>query len=100
MPSEVELVESKGVASELCFDISAQATSHEEQRSLQPTENKIGGPILTKTSGIFRYADRIDYILMFIGTFGASGNGILITLFSLFFGDLVSAFCIFARTLS
>ena len=39
--------------------------------------------------GIFRYADRIDYLLMFLGTLGAAGNGILITLFSLFFGDLV-----------
>ncbi len=97
MPSEVESEEPKSVASELCFDISTHATSHEEhksregQKSLQSTENNIGLPILTKTSGIFRYADRIDYTLMFFGTFGAAANGILISLFSLFFGDLVSA---------
>jgi hypothetical protein len=86
------MVESRAVASELCFEFSDQATSHEGQNKSQTTENKIGGHHdlnWTKRSGMFRYADRTDYILMFFGTFGAAGNGILITLFSLFFGDLV-----------
>jgi hypothetical protein len=86
--------ESKTATSQLCFDISEQTTPHEEGQNFEVADVKIGGhhdsKLGTKT-GIFRYADRIDYFLMFFGTLGAAGNGILITLFSLFFGDLVCA---------
>jgi hypothetical protein len=41
---------------------------------------------------MFKYADTTDYFLMLVGSVGAAGNGVLITLFSLFFGDLVQDF--------
>jgi len=38
---------------------------------------------------LFQFADTIDYILMFFGTLGSLAAGSIITLFSLFFGDLI-----------
>lgn len=41
---------------------------------------------------LFLFADRIDYALMFLGTFTAIGNGISAPLMTLIFGELVDTF--------
>jgi len=38
---------------------------------------------------LFQFADSTDFLLMFFGSLGALAAGALITLFSLFFGDLI-----------
>jgi len=41
---------------------------------------------------LFSFADRWDYMLMFIGSIGAIGNGASMPLMTLIFGDLTNAF--------
>jgi ATP-binding cassette subfamily B (MDR/TAP) protein 1 len=42
--------------------------------------------------GIFRYADRIDVLLMVVGTLGAIGNGVSQPLISVLFGNVINSF--------
>ena len=76
------------MSSELCFVEGRSSSSRDESHPKVEGRGSRRNPDLEK--GIFRYADSLDYCLMLIGTIGAAGNGILITLFSTFFGDLVS----------
>ena len=41
---------------------------------------------------MFRFADKTDYLLMFLGTFGALGLGASTPLFILFWGDFTNVF--------
>jgi len=41
---------------------------------------------------LFRFADRLDYLLMFIGVLCAMGHGVLMPLFAVFFGDVIDSF--------
>ncbi|XP_044976770.1 ABC transporter B family member 4-like [Hordeum vulgare subsp. vulgare] len=42
--------------------------------------------------GIFRYADRLDVLLMVVGSLGAVGNGVSEPLISVLFGDVINSF--------
>jgi ATP-binding cassette subfamily B (MDR/TAP) protein 1 len=42
--------------------------------------------------GMFRYADRIDVLLMVVGTLGAMGNGVAEPLMSVLFGNVINSF--------
>ncbi|KAM0899548.1 hypothetical protein ACQ4PT_021225 [Festuca glaucescens] len=42
--------------------------------------------------GMFRYADRIDVLLMVVGTLGAIGNGVAEPLISVLFGNVINSF--------
>lgn len=42
--------------------------------------------------GMFRYADRVDVLLMVVGTVGAVGNGMSEPLMSLIFGQIIDSF--------
>ncbi|XP_051225559.1 ABC transporter B family member 11 [Lolium perenne] len=42
--------------------------------------------------GMFRYADRIDVLLMVVGTLGAIGNGVSEPLISVLFGNVINSF--------
>lgn len=41
---------------------------------------------------LFSFADKIDILLMIIGTIGAIGNGLSMPLMTILFGDLVNSF--------
>ena len=41
---------------------------------------------------LFSFADKYDYLLMFVGTVGAVIHGSAMTVFFLFFGDLINGF--------
>uniref|UniRef100_A0A7N0VJM5 Uncharacterized protein n=1 Tax=Kalanchoe fedtschenkoi TaxID=63787 RepID=A0A7N0VJM5_KALFE len=41
---------------------------------------------------LFAFADPLDFILMFVGTVGALGNGTCMPLMTIVFGDLINAF--------
>ncbi|KAK7858012.1 abc transporter b family member 11, partial [Quercus suber] len=41
---------------------------------------------------LFSFADHLDYLLMFVGTIGAVGNGISIPLMTMVFGDILDSF--------
>ncbi|KAL4643329.1 hypothetical protein ACB092_02G084800 [Castanea dentata] len=41
---------------------------------------------------LFSFADHLDYLLMFVGTIGAVGNGISMPLMTMVFGDIVDSF--------
>uniref|UniRef100_A0ACD5VKI2 Uncharacterized protein n=1 Tax=Avena sativa TaxID=4498 RepID=A0ACD5VKI2_AVESA len=43
-------------------------------------------------TGMFRYADRTDLLLMLVGTVAAVGNGVSQPLMTVIFGDLIDAF--------
>ncbi|KAE8819711.1 ABC transporter B family member 4 [Hordeum vulgare] len=43
-------------------------------------------------TGMFRYADRTDLLLMLVGTLAALGNGVSQPLMTVIFGDLIDAF--------
>ena len=102
MSLELGTTVAEAMASDLCVDISEQAKSYEEKQNEHNSEGKIGDPNFsnrsgdhdpntTKRSGVFRYADRFDCVLMLLGTLGAAGEGMLLTIFSVFFGELVCA---------
>ncbi|PNT72651.1 hypothetical protein BRADI_2g47360v3 [Brachypodium distachyon] len=42
--------------------------------------------------GMFRYADRLDVLLMVVGTVGAMGNGVSEPLISVLFGNVINSF--------
>ncbi|KAL5227561.1 hypothetical protein ABZP36_015826 [Zizania latifolia] len=42
--------------------------------------------------GMFRYADRLDVLLMVVGTVGAAGNGMSEPLMTVFFGNVINSF--------
>ncbi|KAM0899546.1 hypothetical protein ACQ4PT_021224 [Festuca glaucescens] len=42
--------------------------------------------------GMFRYADRLDVLLMVVGTVGAMGNGVAEPLMSVLFGNVINSF--------
>ncbi|KAG8055757.1 hypothetical protein GUJ93_ZPchr0001g29626 [Zizania palustris] len=42
--------------------------------------------------GMFRYADRLDVLLMVVGTVGAVGNGMSEPLMTVFFGNVINSF--------
>jgi len=52
----------------------------------KPGERKVG------YFELFRFADGLDYLLMFVGVISAMGHGCLMPLFSIFFGDVIDAF--------
>ena len=41
---------------------------------------------------LFSFADHLDYLLMFVGTIGAVGNGISLPLMTMVFGDILDSF--------
>ncbi|KAF3945020.1 hypothetical protein ACB098_02G072200 [Castanea mollissima] len=41
---------------------------------------------------LFSFADHLDYLLMFVGTIGAVGNGISMPLMTMVFGDILDSF--------
>ncbi|XP_050239583.1 ABC transporter B family member 11-like [Quercus robur] len=41
---------------------------------------------------LFSFADHLDYLLMFVGTIGAVGNGFSIPLMTMVFGDILDSF--------
>lgn len=41
---------------------------------------------------MFRYADRLDVLLMVVGTVGAMGNGVSEPLISVLFGNVINSF--------
>jgi hypothetical protein len=87
------------VSSDICFQKASEEVHRIDNTPDRQTvidEEEDSSNISKLKYGVFRYADRIDYILMFFGTFGAAGNGVLITLFSLFFGDLVLKMTLFS----
>ena len=43
-------------------------------------------------TGLFRYADSTDLLLMLVGTLAALGNGVSQPLMTVIFGDLIDAF--------
>jgi ATP-binding cassette subfamily B (MDR/TAP) protein 1 len=43
-------------------------------------------------TGMFRYADGTDLLLMLVGTLAALGNGVSQPLMTVIFGDLIDAF--------
>ena len=43
-------------------------------------------------SGMFRYADRLDVLLMAVGSLGAVANGVSEPLISVLFGDVINSF--------
>ncbi|KAF8396545.1 hypothetical protein HHK36_018169 [Tetracentron sinense] len=55
-------------------------------------ENPISKPPSVSLSELFRFADKLDYVLMTIGTVGAIVHGCSLPLFLRFFADLVNSF--------
>jgi ATP-binding cassette, subfamily B (MDR/TAP), member 1 len=43
-------------------------------------------------TGMFRYADRTDLLLMLVGTLAALANGVSQPLMTVIFGDMIDAF--------
>lgn len=43
-------------------------------------------------TGMFRYADRTDQLLMLVGTLAALANGVSQPLMTVIFGDMIDAF--------
>lgn len=58
-------------------------------------DQKVKGDERTQTvpfHKLFSFADKIDILLMIVGTIGAIGNGISMPLMTILFGDLVDSF--------
>ncbi|KAJ4973433.1 hypothetical protein NE237_006607 [Protea cynaroides] len=55
-------------------------------------ENPVSPPSSVGFKELFRFADRLDYVLMAIGTVGAIVHGCSLPLFLRFFADLVNSF--------
>uniref|UniRef100_A0A453FAA1 ABC transmembrane type-1 domain-containing protein n=1 Tax=Aegilops tauschii subsp. strangulata TaxID=200361 RepID=A0A453FAA1_AEGTS len=73
------------------MDATAEASSGEGARHAHGgkddrPEKKV--PLL----GMFRYADRLDMLLMVVGSLGAVGNGVSEPLISVLFGDVINSF--------
>ncbi|KAM3331868.1 hypothetical protein ACQJBY_027639 [Aegilops geniculata] len=73
------------------MDATAEASSGEGARHAHGAkddrpEKKV--PLL----GMFRYADRLDMLLMVVGSLGAMGNGVSEPLISVLFGDVINSF--------
>ncbi|XP_048564122.1 ABC transporter B family member 4-like [Triticum urartu] len=73
------------------MDATAEASSGEGARHAHGAkddrpEKKV--PLL----GMFRYADRLDMLLMVVGSLGAVGNGVSEPLISVLFGDVINSF--------
>lgn len=47
---------------------------------------------------LFSFADSLDYLLIFVGTVGAIGNGMSLPLMTVIFGNLINSFGDFADT--
>ncbi|XP_044976767.1 ABC transporter B family member 12-like [Hordeum vulgare subsp. vulgare] len=63
----------------------ATAEASDEGKGDRP-EKKV--PLL----GMFRYADRLDVLLMAVGSLGAVANGVSEPLISVLFGDVINSF--------
>ncbi|CAM9316144.1 unnamed protein product, partial [Ectocarpus sp. 13 AM-2016] len=56
------------------------------------------GPTFTKPEApspfldLFFFAEKLDYLLMFVGTLCAAGAGVVMPIFSIIFGDILDAF--------
>lgn len=45
-----------------------------------------------KNNGMFRYADRVDKLLMFLGTLGSLGDGLQIPLMMFVLSDVINQY--------
>jgi ATP-binding cassette, subfamily B (MDR/TAP), member 1 len=72
------------------FDKVAKKTPEElEEEKKKKAEEKSE---MVSYFSLFRYADRLDYILMTLGSFAGICNGAIIPLFALIFGALINVF--------
>ncbi|CAM0882246.1 unnamed protein product [Alopecurus aequalis] len=73
-------------------DGSGEGARHGGQRGKDGRTEKDEAKKKVSLFGMFRYADRIDVLLMVVGTVGAMGNGISEPLISVLFGNVINSF--------
>jgi ATP-binding cassette subfamily B (MDR/TAP) protein 1 len=73
-------------------DSSGEEARHGGQRGKDGRPEKDEATKKVSLFGMFRYADRIDVLLMVVGTVGAMGNGVAEPLMSVLFGNVINSF--------
>ena len=63
-----------------------------DQNGRDGEEKKDAAPAKVSLLGMFRYADRLDILLMAVGTVAAVGNGVAEPLVTVLFGKVIDSF--------
>ncbi|XP_010999324.1 PREDICTED: ABC transporter B family member 4-like [Populus euphratica] len=90
------MADENGLQGDRKFEQAAATTSHPEkndnQQESEKSEEKKESTNVVPYYKLFSFADPTDYLLMFVGTIAAIGNGTCMPTMTIIFGQLVNAF--------